>query len=209
MSEGSYVLRFSTRGCSLEGRPQARHIDSASMILLKRGEKLTTKEERRETYFMMFLRKKQVLSARKHEPAKLSIVNMRDIEWFRPPGFPLVEESFYGSFHGNYKLTARLLLINLGSKADRSMVLLNTDLTVEDLNPDVQYSGHESNLKVHRAIMDSATLRRFDGTIVSEQLVDRSLADELSGPEEVVLFIQRVKHKIVLEQISFVRSLFM
>jgi hypothetical protein len=140
--------------------------------------------------FTMRLPKGEKLAVRKFCFSFLNPANMREIEWFRPEREAL--GGHYGRFHGVYSLSLPIDLINLGSAADRALVLLRTTLSEEDLRPDVQYSGGAGNLKVHRAIFDSEALSTYHGTIVASSCVDKCLAEDLEGVEEVVLFIPRL-----------------
>lgn len=138
----------------------------------------------------MYLEKGELLTSRKACYSFLKTDTMRDIEWFRGRNYPEALES-YGSFIGTYKASKRLFLINLGCSEDRQMVLEHTCLTKDDLDPDIQYSGYEANLKVHRAILNTPSLQWYDGTFVSEDHSDPDLRTSLEGAEEVVIFTAR------------------
>ena len=153
----------------------------------------------------MYLKCGQQLTSRKFCFSFLSIANMRDIEWFRPPG-DVDSSSSYGNYKGTYDLQSTFSLLNLGCEDDRQTILRCTSLTQADLNPDMQYSCHDTNLKVHVAIRDSPLLKRFDGTIVSKLHTDPALAEDLDGPEEVVIFMDRVRNRLLLSHVGFINE---
>jgi hypothetical protein len=144
--------------------------------------------------------KNELLTSRKFCFSFLSPENMRPIEWFRPSNYHDTLGS-YGSFIGTY-IASELLLINLGSASDRKMVLEHTYLVESDLDPDMQYSGYEANLRVHRAIQDAPSLRYYDGTIISEDRSDNELRHYLAGPNEVVIFMNRIRDRISLVSVQ-------
>lgn len=141
------------------------------------------------------------LKMRKHIREFLKVENFREMEWFRPPGISGDEDS-YGGSEGTYSVDRQLNLLNLGNADARQMVLNHTDVTKEDLNPDMQYSCHKSNWKVHEAILDSNFFSLYDGTYISALEIDDELKDDLEGPEEIVLFTDRVKRAISLIKVE-------
>jgi hypothetical protein len=152
--------------------------------------------------YIMYLQEGERLISRKEVPWFLNVDQMRDIEWFRLESFD--DETGYGVYKGTYVLNDRLTLLNLGNRDHRELILKNTDLTKDDLNPDMQYSGYRENLKVHRAIMKSDTLlRSFDGTIFVEKFVELDLKEILGDTaEEVVLFMDRIGSRISLVKVE-------
>lgn len=151
----------------------------------------------------IFIRYGEILTTNKFNQSFLHPSHFRDIEWFRPPNLALPEGS-YGPFKGFYKINRTLNLLNLGDPFTRQMLFIHTDLSPIELNPDVQYSGHQTNLRVHQAILRSPFFQRFDGTILTTSLIHPSIRDFLEGPEEVVLFTQRIYMAISLEDINIV-----
>jgi len=149
----------------------------------------------------MHLKRGDKVTNRKFCFSFLSVASMRDIEWFRPPNINDTSTS-YGNFRGTYTLKTSFHLLNLGSVEDRQLILDCTDLNPADFLPDQQYSGHESNLKVHKAIQASQSLQAYDGTIISELLLDNILKEDLAGPEEVVLFMSRAQGRLTLSNVS-------
>jgi hypothetical protein len=149
----------------------------------------------------MYLKRGQLLTSRKFCFSFLSIANMRAIEWFRPPNDSDLSTS-YGRYKGTYALQSTFVLLNLGCEVDRQLILNCTSLERDDLNPDMQYSCHDANLKVHVAIYDSPLLKRFDGTIISKLHTDPSLSEDLAGPEEVVIFMRRVQNRLLLSHVQ-------
>lgn len=148
----------------------------------------------------MILDKGSLISTRKDDPMFLKPCKMRELEWFRPPGFEDNDEtSSYGQFQGFYEISKNLKLLNLGSSHIRKLVLKHTCIRPWQFDPDEQYSSHESNIDVHKAIVESCYFDDYHGTIISHTLTDEDLVDELCGPEEVVLFVNRVgKDNILL-----------
>lgn len=142
------------------------------------------------------------ITQRKHDDDFLNPFTMRSLEWFRPPGYVEHLGSAYGEHRGIYTVSRVLNLINLGDPNDRQMVMGQTDLLTIDLNPDVQYAGYWGNRRVQQAILDSKGLLRFDGTIMSDHTTDPGLRRYLAGPEEVVLFMDRVKSGISLTRVE-------
>lgn len=146
----------------------------------------------------MYLEVGTSLKSTKDDPMFFAVSNFRGLEWFRPPGyqFSCSDRCCYGRYLGEYVLNSRLNLLNLGSSDDRKLVLDNTSLTGVDINPDNQYCGHDGNLKVHKAILGSVGLRRYDGTIITKEFIEEKLLDDLEGADEVVLFTSRVRNRI-------------
>lgn len=144
----------------------------------------------------VILHRCQELTARKHRVEYFYPENFRLIEWYRPPDY-LDEGNSYGSLQGTYVLNRKLVLLNLGDIATRSYLRLLTGLSVNDLDPDMQYSGYGPNVHVHRAILESNSfeLRRFDGTITS---TNYNTSEDLDGAEEVVLFKSRTRGALTL-----------
>lgn len=149
----------------------------------------------------MILQAGEIITTRKARMEYLCVSSFRDIEWFRPPRFSL-ESTAYGSLEGVFEVKSPLNLLNLGNSETRQSILENTDLTSEDLNPDNQYSGDFQNTRVHQAIMCSPCFLNFHGTIISEGLMDEHLINELSGPEEVVLFTRRLGDRLSLKGVN-------
>jgi hypothetical protein len=58
-----------------------------------------------------------------------------------------------------------------------------------------------SNLKVHRAIMASPLLQRYGGTVMTKLHTDVELKEYLDGPDEVVIFMNRVRDRLVFSGI--------
>jgi hypothetical protein len=91
-----------------------------------------------------------------------------------------------------------LNLLNVGNAIDRETILEGTTLTEKDLNPDMQYSGHVSSLKVQMAIEASSVLQQYSGMIISKLHTDVELEAFLEGLDKVVIFMDRARNKIVL-----------
>lgn len=147
----------------------------------------------------MYIRQGSEITTRKTSAKFLEIKNFRSLEWFRPPCQDF--QSCYGSILGTYKVERRLLLLNLGSVKTRSDLLRHTNLTCNDINPDNQYSGHKPNEKVHKEILRSPFFKAYDGTIITTNLIDKQLLDDMEGPEEIVLFMPRCANAISLTSI--------
>lgn len=127
--------------------------------------------------------------------------NFRQAEWFRPPNLTQIyrdssQEDSYGPHLGIYTLKRNIRLLNLGNAKMRAAILKYSKLTESDLNPDNQYSGCDPNRSVHIAILNTPHFKRFDGTIITEILIDDELYRDLAGPEEVVLFTKRTEGAI-------------
>lgn len=150
----------------------------------------------------MLLRRERIITNRKPKVSFLNIHNMRELEWFRPPDYTATPDTSYGPFEGSYMVEESIVLLNLGSKLVRQMILKYTGLSEESFDPNMQYSGHEPNLKVHTAILKCEKFKHVDGTIISEIHTDEDMLDELEGPEEVVLFMDRARHKISLIRVD-------
>lgn len=129
-----------------------------------------------------------IITMKKDKKEYLNTSMFRDIEWFRPPGFKGLDSDSYGTFTGIYEIKRKVTLLNLGDKRTRQVIEKVTGL---NLNPDNQYQGHESNLLVHKAILESKSFDKFDGTIITSVHIKEEDLDELEGPEEIVLFTQR------------------
>ena len=140
-----------------------------------------------------------IFYSRKHDPKYFMPSNFRGLEWFRPH---LPEADSYGTYLGTYVAARTLNLLNLGDATARRDILKYTCLTPCEFDPDEQYSCHSSNLRVHEAIMASHAFRCYDGTIISEALTDACLEDDLAGPEEIVLFMNRVRNALILDSVS-------
>jgi len=140
----------------------------------------------------------ETLSNRHHSESLLSVENFKEIEWFRPPHFKHSKGLKHGHFVGTYSFNRNVELLNLGNASVRERIIKHTTLTVGDL--DRQYSSYKKNLKVQNAIIKSLWFSRFDGTIITPVLTDNHLKDDLEGPEEVVLFMMRVKTEITLKK---------
>jgi hypothetical protein len=149
----------------------------------------------------MYLREGDMLTARKACFSFLNLDNMRGIEWFRTEDY-VDDIGSYGAYIGYYSILVDFPLLNLGCAKDRKIVTDYTTLTECDLNPDTQYSGHVSNLKVHMAIESSLSLQHFGGTVMSKLHTDDELKEYLEGPDEVVIFMHRVRDRIVLTGIQ-------
>lgn len=149
----------------------------------------------------MHLTKNTLLSMKKHNGAHLLTKNFRSLEWFRPPGVQCDDDS-YGNSIGTYKIEQTLNLLNLGDMETRNEILQHTSLTREDLNPDTQYSCHQANTKVHRAILNANHFASYDGTILTSDLIEPSLKHDLEGAEEIVLFTDRMRSGITLYMAS-------
>lgn len=145
----------------------------------------------------MLLPKGVVLTMRKEDVDHLNIEMFRHLEWFRPPGYDNSEPDSYGDKLGQYITTRRLNLLNLGKRASRKMILKNTSLSQNDIDPDNQYCGHAGNEVVHKAILESKAFRRYDGTIISTATTEPALLDDLEGAEEVVLFTSRNRNALL------------
>jgi hypothetical protein len=112
-----------------------------------------------------------------------------DFEWYSLiPGYG---ES-YGPYITTYKTTKKLKLINLGKTTSRVQLhnfIISTSNSEEDkknitilIDPDEQYSGGQSNMKLHKLIKKYTDV---DGTYINSSEVD----DEyLEGATEIVLF---------------------
>ena len=149
----------------------------------------------------MYLWMGDELTARKVIPWHLSVGMMRDIEWFRVGKFD--GGTSYGTYEGTYVLLSDLNLLNLGRSDHRKLIVKCTDLSDNDLNPDVQYSGYDTNTFVHRAIWRSDLLKEFDGTVFVDRWVDLGLKELLGdAPEEVVIFTDRVGFRISLVKVE-------
>lgn len=115
------------------------------------------------------------------------LLTPRSIEWYRPPHYDISEPSCYGNVVGRFAPKRMLLLLNLGSQKVREDIVELTSLSTADIDPDIMYE-HRQNLFVHQVLRDGASFSAFDGTFISEQLIDPDLLSFLAGPEEVVLF---------------------
>ena len=140
-----------------------------------------------------------IFYSRKHDPKYFMPSNFRDLEWFRPC---LPEADSHGAYLGTCVAARTLNLLNLGDANMRRDILKCTCLTPQEFNPDKQYSCHSSNLRVHEAIRDSDAFRCYDGTIITEELTDACLDDDLAGPEEIVLFTNRTRNALILDSVS-------
>lgn len=138
------------------------------------------------------------ITANKREERFLQPRSFRALEWFRAPGFSDVVDGSYGKWKGTYTVNRTLVLLNLGHPESRQWVLDFTGLTVNEFNPDFQYGGGEANLRVHEAIAAAPYFKRFDGTIITPGYTQESLREDLDGPEEIVLFTQRVFNAVSL-----------
>lgn len=142
------------------------------------------------------LKKGSVLTMRKFNSDFLFPENFRQLEWFRPPNLSRTyrdssNEDSYGPHLGIYTLNRNVRLLNLGNADVRAAILKHTNLTEDDFNPDNQYSGCIPNRKVQLAILNTSHFKRFDGTIITDILIDDELYRNLAGPDEVVLFTKR------------------
>ena len=140
-------------------------------------------------------------------PEWLQVPNFRTLEWFRPPEYTLEvyskEESSYGPHLAFYQVNRKLRLLNLGSKEAIADIVSHTSL--EEGFGLWQYD-HGNNLMVHDEIMSSCYFKGYDGTYISEKDIDHDLLDDLSGPEEIVLFTTRTKNAISLLSIHLMES---
>jgi hypothetical protein len=94
-----------------------------------------------------------------------------------------------------------LVLLNLGNKAQRNEIIKHTALTEENINPDHQYSGHDTNTYVHK-ILKHHFESKYDGTIISKEYADTTLKETLDGIDEIVLFSTRdLKPKSIIQPI--------
>jgi len=121
-------------------------------------------------------------------------------EWFRPPDFIPSPASHEVLFKVTYKFTRPVELLNLGNRKVRDMIAKYCGLSKAEFDADEQYSGRSSNLKVQKAIAGCARFNKYDGTILTESLIESELKDDLAGPEEVVLFISRLEGVILLDK---------
>jgi hypothetical protein len=78
--------------------------------------------------------------------------------------------------------------LNLGDGEMREKLLEHTCLSPCDLDPDEQYCSHAGNERVHKAILESEFFKRYDGTIITENLIDADLLEHLEGPEESTFY---------------------
>jgi len=124
------------------------------------------------------------LVARKDRRGFLKPENFRIIEWFRPPGSD--HEDRNGHISGVYELTRTIVLLDLKYNENRKAVLHHTTLTPDEISS--QYKNRYTNLKVHKAILNSPHFIRYDGTVMD---VDGS-------PEEIVLFSDRTRNALML-----------
>lgn len=149
----------------------------------------------------MLLRRGRTFTTQNDELSNLLPKAMKKISWFRPPEYTTTPDT-NGKYEGTYTVVDDLVLLNLGSKIIRQMILKCTELTFKDINPDIQYANRVANLHVHEYILNSKAFDHVDGTIISELHTDYDLLDDLVGREEIVLFMDRVRDKISLTRID-------
>jgi len=95
-----------------------------------------------------------------------------------------------------------LILLNLGNTAQRNEIIKETALTEQNIHPDQQYSGHDTNTYVHK-ILKHHFASKYDGTIISKEYADTALKDSLDGIDEIVLFSTHdLKPKSIIEPIQ-------
>jgi hypothetical protein len=147
----------------------------------------------------MYLKEGTIVRCTKNSLEELSVNNLRDIEVFRPDDNNENRE-VVGVYTGVYKVQRTLRLLNLGNVFDRDLVIRN----VTNLNDDDWFSciQDSTDLKIHEAILNSRDLDAFDGTIIGSRYCDDDLRDFLEGKDEIVLFLDRMFHHILLTGVS-------
>jgi len=129
------------------------------------------------------------LLLRKFDLINLLPKNFREIEWFHQDNCRVT-----GPMLGVYELKTPLLLLDLGNKHARRLILQSTDLSETDLNLSVQYPNNETRIRVHTAIMESPRLVTFQGTRFADS------PEVINGMEEIAIFTDRALDTLVIVQ---------